>query len=342
MATKLSRNLLRAICSSGLGLVTALAGFSTVGAQTYMTGVNIAGAEFGSLPGYLNHTYFYPSPDTIRYFASKGMNVIRVPFRWERLQGNLNGVFDIAELEQIDATIARANRQGMRVILDVHNSAAFNGKPLGTPDIPMASLAGLWGPLAARYKNNPRVIFGLMNEPHGLPTETWLQAANGAIAAIRNNGAGNLILVPGNGWTGAHSWFNSSYGTANRIVMLGVQDPLDNYALEVHQYLDRDFSGTNPTCNSETAGVKPLRKFTNWARANGKRAFLGEFGGGRDQICLAALDRMLRHMKQNRDVWRGWTYWAGGPWSPDYFTSVQPVDGIDRPQMTILKKYIAK
>ncbi len=49
---------------------------------------------------------------------------------------------------------------------------------------------------------NPKVIFGLMNEPHDLPTENWLTAANVAIAAIRATGATNLITVPGNAFTG--------------------------------------------------------------------------------------------------------------------------------------------
>jgi endoglucanase len=39
-------------------------------------------------------------------------------------------------------------------------------------------------------------------------------------------------------------------------------------------------------------------------------------------------------------VWLGWTYWAGGLWWPDdYFASVQPIGGEDRPQMDILSQY---
>jgi endoglucanase len=41
-----------------------------------------------------------------------------------------------------------------------------------------------------------------MNEPHNMPTELWVNNSNAAIKAIRNTGALQLILVPGNGWTG--------------------------------------------------------------------------------------------------------------------------------------------
>ena len=149
------------------------------------------------------------------------------------------------------------------------------------------------------------------------------------------------MLVPGNGWTGAHSWLSRGYGTPNAETMLGVVDPGNNFSYEAHQYLDADFSGTKAQCRNEQIGVRALTAFTDWLRKNGKRGFLGEFGGGSDAVCLTALNGMLEFMTQNRDVWLGWTYWAGGPWPSNYFTSVQPVDGVDRPQMLVLLRHVA-
>jgi endoglucanase len=49
---------------------------------------------------------------------------------------------------------------------------------------------------------------------------------------------------------------------------------------------------------------------------------------------------MLTYMDSNSDVWRGWTYWAGGAWWGDYPLSVQPGDdGKPRPQMTVLVRH---
>ena len=56
--------------------------------------------------------------------------------------------------------------------------------------------------------------------------------------------------------------------------------------------------------------------------------------------CMAALDAMLAHIDKNRDVWLGWTYWAAGAWPARYFTSVQPVNGVDTPQMQVLLKHV--
>jgi endoglucanase len=308
-----------------------------------LTGVNIAGAEFGhdKIPGRPGTDYFFPSAATVNYFSAKGMNTIRVPVRWERLQHALQADLDPGEVQRLDAVVRHAKSRRLYTIIDVHNYAAYRRKPIGTPSVPIDALADLWRRLAERYKADSQVIFGLMNEPKGLPTETWLSAANAAIASIRDTGARNLILVPGNGWSGAHSWLSSSYGSPNGEIMLGVVDQTDNFAYEVHQYLDRDFSGTTPQCRSEQIGAAALEGITRWLQKHRRRGFLGEFGGGSDPTCLAALDGMLRLMATHHDVWLGWTYWAAGPWPKSYFTSVQPVDGADRPQMAVLLKYLA-
>ena len=94
-----------------------------------------------------------------------------------------------------------------------------------------------------------------MNEPNEMQTETWLEDANAAIAAIRSAGATNLLLVPGNSWTGGQSWYQDWYGTPNAQVMQNISDPLDNYWYEIHQYMDVDYSGQHSTCANETIGV---------------------------------------------------------------------------------------
>ncbi len=307
-------------------------------------GVNLPVAAFGadSVPGKFGTNYTYPQPSTLDYFASKGMNIVRVAVLWERLQHRMQGDLDNEEMRRLDAVINYAGSKGMRVILDVHNYARYYGLVIGSKELPPDALADLWRRLGEKYKDNENVIFGLMNEPNGLPTETWLDATNVAIAGIRQTGAQNLILVPGNGWSSARDWGGGGYGTPNSEVMLKVEDPSNNFAYEVHQYFDSDFTGTTADCQSVDIGVETLTPVTQWAREHGRRAFLGEFGVGPGSTCLAALDRVMRFLNDNKDVWLGWTYWAGGEWWPaDYFTNIQPSDGRDRPQLSVLQKYLS-
>ena len=310
-----------------------------------LTGVNIAGGDFGAdhVPGIFGQDYIYPEHSSIDYYAAKGMNIIRLPVLWERLQRHLGTDLDETEMQRIDAVVTYATSKGFKIIIDVHNYAKYFGSVIGTRKLPPTELGDLWRRIAVRYKDNDLVVFGLMNEPTQLRTEIWLEAANDAIAKIRRAGAKNLILVPGNGWSSARDWMSAKYGTPNSNVMLNVVDPGENFVFEVHQYFDRDFTGTHADCQSLDIGVTTLTPFTRWAREHRKRGFLGEFGAGSSPMCLDALDRVLKFMAANNDVWLGWTYWAAGSlWAKDYFTNIEPLDGQDRPQMSVLKKYLKK
>ena len=87
---------------------------------------------------------------------------------------------------------------------------------------------------------------------------------------------------------------------------------------------------------SAEIGVERLTAITQWAEATNHRLFLGEVGVATDQTSLTALDRMLSYMQQHTNVWQGVTYWAGGPWWGDYMFSIEPQNGVDKPQMAIL------
>jgi endoglucanase len=305
-----------------------------------LRGVSLAGAEFTehALPGVFGANYVYPTDAEVDHFTALGMNVFRLPFRWERVQHAAFGELDAAELGRIDHFVSHAVSKGAYVVLDPHNYARYFGRVAGADE-----LADLWTRLAARYKNNSRVLFAIMNEPHDLPTEDWLENANAAIAAIRATGATNVVMVPGNAWTGAHSWHQSWYGTPNATVMQGIVDPADNFVIEVHQYFDNTSAGTDmANCLSGTIGAERLTQMTAWLRQHGLRAFLGEFGGGTSTTCLTAIDGALDHLDANPAQWMGWAYWAAGPWWGDAMGNIEPVNGADRDQTHVLLEHIPR
>ncbi|HYG06798.1 MAG TPA: glycoside hydrolase family 5 protein [Stenotrophomonas sp.] len=312
----------------------------------HYAGVNLAGAEFNSSkrPGTLFKDYTYPAAGDYAYFAGKGMNIVRLPFLWERLQPQPKGELDATQLQLIRKGVDQAKAQNLHVILDVHNYAKYNGARLGTDASPPALLVDLWTRLATVFKDDDAVIFGLMNEPNAVDATAWAAMAQASIDAIRATGARNLILVPGTAYTGAHSWASTSYGTPNATALANINDPANNFAFEVHQYLDKDYSGTSGECVSPTIGADKLRGVTAWLRQQGKRGFLGEFAGGSNETCMQALDGMLTFMEQNADVWLGWTYWAAGSWWPaTYPFNVHPAkDGSEKPQMPLLTRHAAQ
>lgn len=305
-------------------------------------GVSLAGAEFGegNLPGTYNSDYVYPSASSVDYFKGKGMNSVRLPFRWERLQPSLNQAFDTNELSRLTSFVQQVTAKGVTVMIDPHNYARYRGNLIGSYAVPNSAYADFWSRLASQFKGNNLVVFALMNEPHDMPTEQWLSGANAALAAIRATGATNIVTVPGNAWTGAHSWLKSDYGTPNGTVMKGIVDPGKNMVFEVHQYLDADSSGTSSICVSPTIGAERLTAFTGWLRSNGYRAFLGEVGAAANDTCNQAVTGVLNYLQANTDVWAGWTWWAAGPWWGDYMFSIEPSGTVDKPQMSVLQPYL--
>jgi endoglucanase len=145
----------------------------------------------------------------------------------------------------------------------------MTGSVIGNTSDPKAATTAqfgkFWGGLVGRFKDNPNVIFGIMNEPHDMPTSLVLQDDQAAIDGIRRSGARQLILAPGNGYTGGHAWPQSSQGDEpSGDYLYKLHDPIENTAMDIHEYLDSDFSGSDIVCSQNASyNLDPL---TGWLR----------------------------------------------------------------------------
>ncbi|WP_169815739.1 cellulase family glycosylhydrolase [Pseudotamlana agarivorans] len=187
-------------------------------------GANLAGADFGNnMAGTYNLDYTYRTESEFDYFHSKGLNLIRLPFKWERIQRSLNGDLDATELQRIKTVLALAKAKNMLIILDLHNYC--------------------------RYKLND-------NED-------------------------------------AYPYF----------------------------------------------GVDRVKPFADWLQNNNLDGYIGEYGvPTNDSRWLHVLDVFLNYLNQN--CING-TYRSAGPWWGNYSLSVEPIGNTDKPQMSILEKYVS-
>jgi hypothetical protein len=230
-------------------------------------GLNMSGGDFGTPgpldatsgfsnanPGTYNSAYHFDTQASYSYVASRGITLIRLPLRWERVQPTLGGPLDAAEVGRIADAVARAAAAGMRVVLDIHNYGAywlFDGtqgvrRAIGSAEVTVGHFATLWAKLSAAFAANAGVAgYGLMNEPVGMAGPVaWEQASQAAVTAIRQNGDSKLVLVPGYNWSGAQQW--TSQHPRSWIADTNVR-------YEAHHYWDRDSSGAY--LNSYTSEV---------------------------------------------------------------------------------------
>ena len=109
---------------------------------------------------------------------------------------------------------------------------------------------------------------------------------------------------------------------------------LSNIIINVHQYFDRDYSGTQSQCLTDlnTIGDQGfnLESFTEYLRQNDFKAMVTEFGTGSDQeSCSIALKQFFDYMKnnsaKNKDYgFIGWTMWSAGHGWGQYQLRVVP------------------
>lgn len=316
-----------------LGLCCCLSA-ATAGASCLdtdrLSGVNMAGAEFGKVPGRLNYDYMYPTRQELEKLAEFGGNTLRLPVRWERVRPTADGALNASEVQQIAATYNMAKDLDLCLIVDLHNYGKYYAESLKDNAVLQASFTDTWLQLAAALPDTGHVALGLMNEPVHLPVSEWAALAQSTVVALRQQNHAHLVLVAAGRWSGAHDWYAGAAPNINADAFATFADPLNQYAIEVHQYADSDYSGTHDVCKEAKDFERIFSRISEWAVAHGHRLFLGEFGVAGNARCLDTLEAFLDMTKAA--PWTGWTYWAGGRWWGDYSMAVSLKSMSDSPQ----------
>ena len=327
---------------------------------TNLTGMEMNYADFTRAAGPVADTN-YPADDTrlIDYFVSKNVSAIRFLFSWEAMQADLYGPIPTTDTLQSGTNYQdyfdnykrivdyATDVKGMRVIIEPWQAdssggaggARFRGDLVGTGAVPTAAFADFWSKMAAHFKDNFLVAYGLVNEPNNMSTLSWFASAQSAVDAIRAAGSRQRIYVPGNGYTAASAWTQDYYDTdvpahSNAYGWLNANgagvplaDPIGNLAVEVHTYVDSSECGCSDEITSPTAARDQIADTLDWANVNGLRMYLGEIGMYAGYVApgdaFTAADAwadFVAYFNANQGPFVGYTWWAGG--MPDWWTDI--------------------
>jgi aryl-phospho-beta-D-glucosidase BglC (GH1 family) len=292
-----------------------------------MIGINISGAEFGSGWGGQNdREYHWPTLSELQFYKDKGVDLVRLPFTWERMQPNAWGALNPSELALLKRVLTDAATLGMDIIIDLHNYGRYYGQRLNADGGPTsAQFADFWTKLASEIKGFSSLVgYDLMNEPNNMThPDAWKNAAQAAVNAIRVIDKDNIIFVEGNDWSGAWSWKDVN---SNFII----NDPANKLVYQAHQYFDRDssgvYSGTYDTQGAHPmVGVDKLKPFVEWLNQHGFKGMIGETGvPSNDPRWLEVMKNAMDYMKANNLIV---TAWGGGTWWPSDYSMYMGAPG---------------
>lgn len=324
-----------------------------------LRGISISGAEAGSdvsyglqgMPSYTQDMAFY---------ANQGMNTVRIPINWAYIVSNANDTHasttGLQYLDSVKNSVTDMLSHGLNVILDLHSYMRFSpGSYAGSGDqIATAQQTyDIWSIISNKLSGvaqqyTDKLLFEIANEPNSMSSHQMLANNNAGIAAIRDAGLGNMVVLEGNSWSGLHSWNevgSATDGVTNAQIMIpaNIVDPLHNYAISVHQYVDSNGSGTSPTGQSLDSfkNYANIDAFMQWVHQNNVKVILGEFGGGNESNSIADVNYLLQQVESHPYVegqggFIGWTAWVGGhTWAQYNFNYIGPnANGTDNALMS--------
>jgi aryl-phospho-beta-D-glucosidase BglC (GH1 family) len=159
-----------------------------------------------SSPGTYGGDYVYPDRADFAYLRGRGLDLTRIPFRWERVQPRLNYPLKSAELARLKGCFDAAAAEGMKVIPNLnayggrYYFSAWNSGVLGSKSVPIGAYADLWVRLAEAWNGHPAIAgYDIMNDVFDLPggVPTWEKASQAAVDGIRSRDATTRIWVAG-------------------------------------------------------------------------------------------------------------------------------------------------
>lgn len=213
-------------------------------------------------------------------------------------------------LAKLDTAVKEANTAGLYVIIDFHDNAQSGAvAPYDDGMLHKISL-GWWQAIAQHYKNNPMMMFDLINEPQYPNWGIWLHGDGGdivgipnVITAIRSTGAKQLIVVEPGKAGGGNSSVEGGWATFDPST---ITDPSIIYSKHIYAGIIKG----NPTIWDRQWGAllnnHPIY-YGEWAVLPNSRVIsqcTGLTSANADTVTRAFLD----YLNKRNANWTAWDF----------------------------------
>ncbi|MCG5431396.1 glycoside hydrolase family 5 protein [Mycobacterium sp. MYCO198283] len=265
-------------------------------AGPFLRGVN--NMTFLWFAGYDGHAG-NESAASYAFQAARGVDVVRLPISWERIQPQLGGPLSTDEVSRLRTEINRAQAAGIRVVVDLHNGCRYRlpdgSVAVCSRGITVEQFADVWTRLSRALRGQPGIqAYDLMNEPNDLTgdgtntrddAKIWERFSQAAVDAIRAEGDRRRLLIEGVSWSNVDA-FDDLHPTA------WIDDPAGELVYSAHHYFDQSGRYAVP------GSAVPELRYSYWekrltdAGTTGDKSF--------DDWNLDRLDQFVRWIARHR------------------------------------------
>ena len=209
---------------------------------------------------------------------------VRIPVRWDNYTGK-TPPYKITEdwLNRIEKVVDWGLERDMFIVINSHHD---NWIKENYNDANKARFDSIWTQIAEHFKDKPeKLIFEVLNEPHGLTKVQNDDMHARIISIIRETNPTRLVIFQGHNWGGSDELINAAI-------------PDDDYVIGSFHSYDPYFFGLEGqgTWGSSADYAELDAKFrgvNTWSEENNIPVFLGEFGA----INKADYNSRMRHYR---------------------------------------------
>jgi hypothetical protein len=223
--------------------------------------------------------YFFTDADA-KYFASVGLNCIRIPFNYRHFEDDLHpGIMKESGFELLDRVVRHCTNNDLYVIFDLHTvpggqnqdwhaDAGINRALFWEFKEFQDRVINLWSEIAKRYQGNPFVAgYNPLNEPADPHHINLIKFYDRVEKAIRAVDPEHILFIDGNTYAMDFSQFPDT--------------PLPNAVYACHDYSMMGFPGSEAFLNMPEQKMKLRKSFerkVTFMRERNIPIWNGEFG----------------------------------------------------------------
>ena len=251
--------------------------------------------------------------------ASWGVNVIRVPFHYLLIE-KVPFVYDDAGIDILKGVLDAAERNGLKVILDLHAACGAQNADWHSDSIGKAYLweiedcrertYAMWEYIAKTFKGHKALAgYDILNEPvlSEVPLKKLMDFYTNCIKMIRNVDKNVKIFIEGHNWSQDID-FLVPLLDKNIVVSIHTYQPL-NFVFNFRRGYFYPGNIDNEEWNIDKIR-EHLRKYKDFSDRNNTEIFVGEFGINFRNNAYGEVDYLDDLLTVFDEYGFHWTYWT--------------------------------